>query len=301
MTEPQWGSYREWTLHAREHEGKAVVRRPPGRGGFDLIRARGHEPFPDPATPCLALQMLTRGPQRDGVFDCGFGRYRGPFPLWQVFVHPAYQDCEIRGDGPFEILALGVPWSAFAPLVAEAAGRKVADFGRAHAAPQRDPFLEQLLLRLWDEAEAGGPRGAAFADAALLALAAALLRLAEPGRNVPRESKGSGLAVWRLRRVLAYLEENLDRDPGLGEMAAVAGLSPGHFAAAFRRSTGEPPHRWLLRRRVERAQSLLADAGGGGMTEIALACGFATPSHFATVFRRLTGTTPSAWRRDRLL
>jgi len=61
-------------------------------------------------------------------------------------------------------------------------------------------------------------------------------------------------------------------------------------------STGRPPHRWLLERRVERAKAMLAAEPARPVTEVVLACGFATSAHFATVFRKVTGHTASAWR-----
>jgi AraC-like DNA-binding protein len=83
----------------------------------------------------------------------------------------------------------------------------------------------------------------------------------------------------------------------LAEIARFCGLSAGHFARAFRRSTGLAPHAWLLNARVERAMVLLRQPGKS-LSEIALACGFADQSHFGRVFTRLTGQSPRAWRRQ---
>ncbi len=71
------------------------------------------------------------------------------------------------------------------------------------------------------------------------------------------------------------------------------------FARAFRQTTGMPPHRWLLARRVDRAKELLA-ASPMRLADIALACGFADQSHFTKVFTRMAGTSPGAWRREHL-
>jgi AraC-like DNA-binding protein len=79
----------------------------------------------------------------------------------------------------------------------------------------------------------------------------------------------------------------------------LAGLSAKHFARAFRQSTGVPPHRWLIEKRIERAKALLL-GGGLSLAEIALACGFADQSHFTAAFRRGTGITPGAYRRETL-
>ena len=72
-------------------------------------------------------------------------------------------------------------------------------------------------------------------------------------------------------------------------------MSPYHFARLFKRSTGVPPHRFLIRRRIDEARALLA-ARTVPIGAIARLVGFRTPSHFTTTFRRITGMTPSAYR-----
>jgi len=108
----------------------------------------------------------------------------------------------------------------------------------------------------------------------------------------------SELPGSRLRRVTAYIEDNLRRALRLAELSAVVHMSPYHFARLFRRSTGRPPHRFVLHRRIERARTLLATEELS-IGEIARAVGFRTPSHFTTVFRRATGITPSRYRTCR--
>ena len=87
-------------------------------------------------------------------------------------------------------------------------------------------------------------------------------------------------------------------DARLADLAAAVGLSERHLCTAFQVSTGRPPHRWLLDRRVERAKALLEAEPSRRVTEVALACGFTSSAHFATVFRRAMGKAPSAWRHD---
>jgi AraC family transcriptional regulator len=85
----------------------------------------------------------------------------------------------------------------------------------------------------------------------------------------------------------------------LAELAALVGLSPHHFCRAFAGSTGQPPHRWLVERRIEVAQQMIAAAPQIGLTEVALAVGYGSQSAFGAAFRRVTGTTPRAWRKER--
>jgi len=107
-----------------------------------------------------------------------------------------------------------------------------------------------------------------------------------------------GLAAWQLRRVITYIRDNLDKDIGLDELAAAASLSRYHFCTAFRLATGQTPHECLTRERIERARTMLA-ASELAITEIALAVGYSTPSAFTATFRKITGMTPSEFRRRR--
>jgi AraC family transcriptional regulator len=128
-----------------------------------------------------------------------------------------------------------------------------------------------------------------------LLLLDALLTLHGPVRQTARV--GAGLCGWQLRRVTDFMTEHVADDLALDELAALANLSAKHFARAFRQSTGIPPHRWLIERRIDRAKALLS-SGDLSLAEIALACGFADQSHFTAAFRRGTGVTPGAYRRE---
>ena len=170
------------------------------------------------------------------------------------------------------------------------------DFGRLHTSFFSDPTVSTLMLRIWQEALAGTQESALVADTAWTSVAALLLRAS--GRSSPSTVHG-GLAGWQLRRITEHIQDRLTEDVSLNDLANLAGLSPRHLCTAFRESTGLPPHRWQIERRIERAKAMLTDPAVT-ITDVALACGFGTPSHFATMFRRATGWTPSAWRRERL-
>ncbi|EJL38407.1 transcriptional regulator containing an amidase domain and an AraC-type DNA-binding HTH domain [Caulobacter sp. AP07] len=114
----------------------------------------------------------------------------------------------------------------------------------------------------------------------------------EPGAD------GAGLAPWRLRRVVEYLDAHLPERVDLADLAALAGLSQSHFSRAFKASTGMAPYRWQLDGRIRRAQAPLIDTRDS-LDQVAEATGFADAVHFGRTFRKLTGATPAAWRRDR--
>ena len=93
----------------------------------------------------------------------------------------------------------------------------------------------------------------------------------------------SELPACRLRRVPQCIQENLQRELPLAELSALVHMSPYHFARLFTRSTGAPPHKFLVQRRIDRAQALLA-ARPAPISEISRLVGFRTPSHFTTTF-----------------
>jgi len=93
--------------------------------------------------------------------------------------------------------------------------------------------------------------------------------------------------------VHAKIEEELT----LHEMTQCAGLSTSHFLEMFRKSTGKSPHQFVLRQRVERAKEMLREADMR-VLDVAVACGFKTQQHFARVFRRMYGASPTEYRYD---
>ncbi|WP_157467570.1 helix-turn-helix domain-containing protein [Edaphobacter aggregans] len=128
-------------------------------------------------------------------------------------------------------------------------------------------------------------------------LMTALLAVLFTSPQTREKAVQSGLARWQLRRAVEYIEANFLEDIRLAELAGVAGLSPSHFARAFKVSMGLTPHRWLVEQRIHRAKRLMAK-NGKTISVAAHLAGFANQSHFTKAFRRVTGTTPGLWLRD---
>ena len=115
--------------------------------------------------------------------------------------------------------------------------------------------------------------------------------------TTPVPAVRGGLAQWQVRRAKQIMSEHLEGTVAIQELAGACRLSASHFARAFKTTTGQSPHRWLLGYRVEHAQRLMTDSEHS-LADIALSCGFADQSHFARVFSRLVGVAPGAWRRS---
>jgi len=113
-------------------------------------------------------------------------------------------------------------------------------------------------------------------------------------RATPSPARG-GLPPGAMRRVREHVEAHLSESMDLAELAAIAGLSLYHFARAFKQSAGVTPHHYLVHRRIERAQEMLARSGLP-LSQIALAAGFSDQSHLARHFRQMLGMTPGQFR-----
>lgn len=160
----------------------------------------------------------------------------------------------------------------------------------------RDPHIEHIGWALKADIEAGCPGGRLFRESLGTALAARLLQRHNV-RSLPmREVKG-GMSATKLKQLVAHIEDNLENDLSLAEIASVASMSVSHLKTLFRHSTGVPVHQYVLRRRVERAKELLQE-DKLSITQIAFATGFAHQSHLARHMRKILGTTPAAIRKD---
>jgi AraC-like DNA-binding protein len=149
--------------------------------------------------------------------------------------------------------------------------------GRAWRALLTSPLSRSKVGRSWAQAVVHcRPRISTLED---LPLAAA-----------PEPSRG-GLSPAVTRRVCDYIEGHLDEKMRLDGLAALSGLSTDHFARAFHRSMGVPPHTYLLRRRLEHVEHMLRETRAP-LSEIALATGFSDQSHLARHFRRWAGMSP---------
>jgi AraC-like DNA-binding protein len=119
--------------------------------------------------------------------------------------------------------------------------------------------------------------------------------LASLRQQAPAAQARGGLPPGAMRRVREYVDAHLGESMDLAELAAIAGLSVFHFARQFKQSAGVTPHSYLVQRRIERAQDMLARTDLA-LSEIAVAAGFSDQSHLARHFRQLLGTTPREFR-----
>ncbi len=159
-----------------------------------------------------------------------------------------------------------------------------------------DSRLGALVTAVHAEMVAGYPSGRLFLDSVEQAMAVALVS-SQAVRHRPVRLSHGGLGPARLRRIKDLVDARLEEELSLDELAQSVGLSTAHFARMFRKSTGETPHQFVLRQRLERAKAMLRTPSER-ILDVALACGFRTQQHFAQVFRDIHGVTPTRYRQD---
>jgi AraC-like DNA-binding protein len=121
-------------------------------------------------------------------------------------------------------------------------------------------------------------------------------KLGAPARP-PAPIRG-GLAPWQMRQVTTHIDTQLGSSITTNDLARIARLSPCHFSRAFRESFGDSPHKYVMRRRVERAQGLMLSTDLS-LGQIAVECGLADQAHLCKLFLKIVGESPGMWRRAR--
>jgi AraC family transcriptional regulator len=212
--------------------------------------------------------------------------------MFHVSEPGARVSCLFRGA--YELLHLHVPNALIEDYGRSVPNASAPQFSRAGLG--KDQMVERLARALLAGEQIGGALGGHYADCISAAIVMRLLTSTE--RTAPAaRPRVAELARWRLRRAIEFVETNLANSISTSDISAAAGLTRMHFAAQFKAATGLRPHEYLLRRRVERAQEMLAQTGMS-VVNIALSVGFQSQSHFTVVFNRFVGRPPHAWRQS---
>ncbi len=162
---------------------------------------------------------------------------------------------------------------------------------------ERDPVLFHLGKVLVPVLDSPVTASAAFVEYVALAFHEHVITR-YGGVPIAGRKRGGRLAPWQIRRACDFIEAHLEGDPTIASLSSECQVSASYFARAFRASVGMPPHRWVMKRRAERAKSLMISSDYT-LAEIASMCGFVDQSHFSRVFARQTGMSPARWRRLR--
>ncbi|HKP88012.1 MAG TPA: AraC family transcriptional regulator [Blastocatellia bacterium] len=210
----------------------------------------------------------------------------------QTPIMPAGQTYSVSWEDELEDLSIYLDPALIARAAAEAMISERVEL--IEACNASDPVIRRIGMALKAEAESGGPAGRLYAESLANLLAVHLLRYyTQDGYKLPVAL--GGLTGRKLNQATEFIQDNIERDLGITEIASVVDLSPFHFARSFKQATGVSPHQYLIKSRIERAKGLLAKSELP-IVEVGFRVGFKNQSHFTTLFRKITSLTPKAYR-----
>jgi AraC family transcriptional regulator len=240
------------------------------------------------------LVLFTRPPEELALMYEGVKRHVPP-SAGAIALVPAGSPHRVRSSGCKDELHVCLEPGLVARVAAEAFGLDPARLTVPPLDGLDHPHLRAAMGAVGVELTAGAAGGWLAAESLANVMVVHLLRHVLAPRRPERGWDGV-LPQGRLRAVIEYVEEHLDGAPTLEQLAAVARLSPYHFARQFKRATGQPPHQYVILRRVERAKQLLQAATNLSLAEVALHAGFSDQSVFCLHFKRIVGVTPGQFR-----
>ena len=263
----------------------------PSSGAITFWR---HDPLHD-VVGAMADHVIMAFPEAPARFERRSGKefVTGTARSGTVTVIPAGSSSRWDIFQPLNVVQLYLPQTTLARVAHEAGAAALGDLVERTAHP--DPITSRLLLSAADALEGSAALDALFRHQLTDLLATRLLAAyaSAPARLQPVIG---GLAPTVLRRAIERLRSDADADVSLAALAADADLSRFHFCRAFKESTGLSPHAWLRQHRLEQAMNMLRDTDDS-IVSIAAALGYSSQTAFAAAFRKLTGETPSDWRR----
>jgi AraC family transcriptional regulator len=267
-----------------------------GWAGLEAARYRA-APASELNAPAIThhrLFLFARRPEELDLVYEGVKRHLPP-PAESISLVPAGSPARVRWSGRCDALLVYLEPGLVARVAAEAFGLDPARL----TVPPLDaldlPPLRAAMTAVDAELTAGGAGGRLAAESLANLLAVHLIRHILARRR-PSRGRDGALPPGRLRAVVAYVEEHLGAGPSLEQMAAVAGLSPYHFARQFKAATGVPPHQYVIMRRVERAKELLHAGTDLYVAEVAARAGFSDQSQFSRHLKHVVGVTPGRFR-----
>ncbi len=222
--------------------------------------------------------------------------YTGLYAKGDISITPAQMPFFARWDSNDRYLQIRVPSHFIQNVAREALNLNPDRIELVSEFRVRDPQIEAIASLFLNELQQENVGGKLYIDSLSNVLAVHLIR---QYATVQPQLSGcnGGLAQHQLRRVLDYINDYLEQEIKLADLAALLNMSQFHFSHLFKQSVGIAPHQYLLQQRVERAKQLLQHTDQSIM-EIAFLCGFNSHSHLSKQFRQLTGMTPTTYRTN---
>ncbi|MGL4621281.1 MAG: helix-turn-helix domain-containing protein, partial [Chroococcidiopsis sp.] len=222
--------------------------------------------------------------------------YEGEVAKGNIILTPAKRATEYFWDREVDVLHLCLEPSLIAKMAVEVIEVDAARIEILNRFAAADLQVQQLGHLLLTELEAERLGNRLYAESLTNALAIHLIREYSTIKKTVRQYSG-GLSKSKLQQAIAYIQEYLDQDLSLDEIAGEVNLSTYHFARLFKQSTNLAPHQYQIRCRVERAKGLL-QAGEMTIADIAIQVGFYDQSHLSRHFKRIVGVSPKVIQQN---
>ena len=253
-----------------------------------------HEPLHDVVEPMTHhVIMAYNGSMQRMERRSGRSVAIGTFRPGVVIIIPEGSSSRWDIPKPVDVVQLYLPHTMLERVAREANTARTIDLLERTAHP--DLTTSRLLLTAADAMEGNGALDTLFRHQ-LTDLLATRILAAHTGSPTTFQSTMGGLSPKALLRAIERLRSDSDADVSLAALALEAGLSRFHFCHAFKESTGLSPHAWLRQYRLEQAMNMLRDTDAS-IASVAAELGYASQTAFAAAFRKLTGETPSDWRK----
>ncbi|MBP0598064.1 helix-turn-helix transcriptional regulator [Herbaspirillum sp. LeCh32-8] len=211
-----------------------------------------------------------------------------------IYIRDFSEDYRADIHGAFDFMLVELPPRFFEYAADHAGVQRVS--GLATVTGQHDPVLEHLAHALAPALARPDQASMLFVDQLGIALGTHLLQRYGGARTVPTV-RSTGLSRMHEERAKQMLLEKVKGNVSIPEIARECNMSASYFLRAFKETTGQTPHQWLMTQRVQRAREFLRDTELP-LAEVAVACNFYDQSHFCRVFAQVVGTSPGSWRRN---
>ncbi len=267
--------------------------------GWAALRAEHFRETPDfeldlPGGTHHLLALYLRPPEEMGFRTDGLD-WEGVPPPGSILVLPAGHSRRAFWRGPTESVHVHLDPRLISRVAAEAFDLDPDRVELPASAALTEPSIQAAILAIDAELSTGSAGGRLLTESLGNVLAVHLIRRTTGNERAAHRPRG-GLPRHKLRAAVEYIEERLDSEISLDDLASVVHLSPYHFARRFKASIGLPPHQYVITRRIERAKQLLRGGDDLSLAQIAARAGFWDQGHFTRHFKRLVGVTPKRFR-----
>ncbi|MGW9331134.1 helix-turn-helix domain-containing protein [Bosea sp. NPDC055594] len=295
MGTQKWATYADFYKKSDYRVFPQEHRRSKGLYSFNMICVdQGPHDFEDPEVPETIVALpVTVDRHCTWRWSMLGRRHEETATPSRMVVVPSGVESRWAIDGSRKIIILTIPDTTARLVLGSSSTGKIREALIPLCADSIvDPFVEDLIGRMWGCSDGGHAVDRHMADGILMTLLAVLIKKADRFRF---EEPLIAFPKWRLARVVDYVDAHLDQSISLEDLSNAAGISRTHFVRSFRNQTGETPHRWLMKRRLEKAKDLLQSTGED-LPQIASKCGFSSQSHLCTAMKAAVGMTPKGWR-----